>query len=140
MTTLVNITVTTAITAQAQTVEQIREDALSATIQCNFTYGSSGTTADVWVQTSMDGGGTWTDVCNFHMTTASKRFIYNLSALTVVTTEYDATSTDGALASNTAKDGVFGSLYRAKVTTTGTYAGGTTLRVDMIPRGRLTAV
>jgi hypothetical protein len=39
--------------------------------------------------------------------------------------------TDGTLAANTAKDGVLGALWRVKYTTVGTYAGGTTLNVDI---------
>ena len=58
--------------------------------------------------------------------------------LTPVTTIY--TATDGTLGSNTAKDGVIGHQFRCKTTSTGTYAGGTTLRVDLIARGRLTSL
>lgn len=137
MTILLNTSITTAVTAVAGTAEQFREgNPESAIIQGTFTYGSGGTTADAWVQTSVDEGGTWIDVANFHFTTASARFLYNLSALTPVTTE--AAPTDGTLAANTAKDGFLGPLWRAKYTTTGTYAGGTVLRVDVAPRGRMT--
>lgn len=99
-------------------------------VQGKFTYGSGGTTADAWVQTSFDGGATWTDVANFHFTTSSARFIFNLSALTPVTTQY--APTDGTLAANTAKDGIIGSMWRVKYTTVGTYAG-TTMEVDLTP-------
>jgi hypothetical protein len=33
----------------------------SLIIQGNLTYGSGGTTIDVWVQTSINGGTSWTD-------------------------------------------------------------------------------
>ncbi len=101
----------------------------------SFTYGSGGTTADAWVQTSLDGGTTWTDIANCHLTTASARKVYNLSSLTPVTTVY--TATGGSLASNTAKDGVIGSWLRVKYTTTGTYAGGTSLTVDVATASRV---
>jgi hypothetical protein len=101
----------------------------SVTVQCNFTYGSGGTTADAWVQTSLDGGATWVDIANCHFTTSTARFAYNLSSLTPVTTEY--TPTDGTLSANTAKDGILGPSYRVKYTTTGTYATSTTLSVDI---------
>jgi hypothetical protein len=139
MTILLNATITTAVTASTTTAVQLRP--LGGTIadnvllQGNFTYGSGGTTADAWVQTSVDGGGTWIDIANLHFTTASKKFVYNLSSLTPITTEYDATSTDGALAANTSKDGIIGTLFRVKYTTTGTYAGGTTMRVDAVGIG-----
>jgi hypothetical protein len=34
----------------------------SLIIQGNLTFGSGGTTIDVWVQTSIDGGYNWTDI------------------------------------------------------------------------------
>jgi hypothetical protein len=105
-------------------------------VQGTFTYGSGGTTVDAWLQTSLDGGVTWTDVCNFHFAQASARFIFNLSSLTPVTTQY--TPGDGALGANTAKDGVFGSQWRIKYNSAGTYAGNTTLRVDVISSSGLT--
>jgi hypothetical protein len=85
------------------------------------------------VQTSLDGGGTWVDVANFHFTTASARFVFNLSSATPVTTEY--VPTDGSLAANTAKDGILGPLWRVKYTTVGVYAGNTNLRVDAFANG-----
>jgi hypothetical protein len=132
MTTLLSTTITTAVTAQVTTPLQLREVqgnmAQSIGLQGNFTYGSGGTTADAWVQTSFDGGNSWCDVANFHFTLSSKRYFFNLSSLTPVTTE--ATPTDGALAANTANDGTIGQLWRVKYSSSGTYAGSTTLRVD----------
>jgi hypothetical protein len=46
--------------------------------------------------------------------------LFNLSTATPVTTQY--TPTDGT------KDGLLGNMFRAKFTTTGTYAGNTTVR------------
>jgi hypothetical protein len=52
-----NCTGTTASCSLSQV--QVREGSPeSATIQCNFTYGSGGTSTDVWIQTSVDGGTT----------------------------------------------------------------------------------
>lgn len=139
MAAILNVPVTTAVTALLSSVYQLRPgpgaQALpsGALIQGNFTYGSGGTSADAYVQTSIDGGGTWTDVANFHFTTSSARFIYNLNSSTSKTTE--VVPTDGSLAANTSVDGVIGNLWRCKYTTVGTYAGGTTLRVDMIADG-----
>lgn len=137
MTMLANLAITTALTAQVTLPQQMRDgNPESAILQANFVYGSGGTSADVWVQTSVDDGQTWADVANFHFLTTSARAQFNLSALTPITTQY--TPTDGTLAANTAKDGLLGPLWRVKYTTVGTYAGGTTLRVDIAPRGRLT--
>lgn len=124
------ITITAAVTAQTTAAFQFTRGQVppSITVQCKFTYGSGGTSADVWVQTSLDGAA-WTDVANCRFTTSSARVVYNLSALTPVTTQYVAT--DGTLAANTAKDGIIGPSFRLKYTTVGTYAGATTLAVDI---------
>jgi hypothetical protein len=135
---LLNVSVAGAVTAQVGSTFQLRGPGqvvlpTNVTLQGNFTYGSGGTTADAYVQTSLDGGGTWTDVAEFHFTTSSARFVYNLNSSTPVTTEY--TPTDGSLSANTSKDGVVGPQWRVKYTTTGTYAGGTTLRIDAFANG-----
>jgi hypothetical protein len=41
------------------------------------------------------------------------------------------TPTDGALASNTAVDGIIGPLLRVKYASVGTYGGGTTFAIDV---------
>lgn len=134
--TIAALTVTTAVSAGTATPLQFNDGVPeSLAIQANFVYGSGGTSADAWVQTSFDGGTTWTDIANFHFTTASLRANYNLSSLTPVTTQY--TATDGTLSANTAKDGVIGSKIRVKFTTVGTYAGGTALTIDAQSRSRL---
>ena len=130
---LANLVFTTAVTALVTSPVQLSNDhPESLLLQGNFTYGSGGTTISAWVQTSVDGGATWTDIANFSFTTSSARFLYNLSGLTPVTTEY--TATDGSLTANTAKDGIIGPLLRVKYTSTGTYAGSTTLRIDATTR------
>ena len=73
---------------------------------------------------------TWTDIANFHFTTASARKIINLSSLTPVTTQ--VTPTDGTMAANTAQDSLIGSQIRVKYGSSGTYAGGTTIEIDVI--------
>jgi hypothetical protein len=97
--------------------------------QGNFVYGSGGTTVDAYLQTSLDGGNTWTDIAEWHFTTASGRKVYNLNAQTPQAA--GVTPTDGALAANTAQDGVLGPRFRVKYVTTGTYAGGTQLSIDL---------
>ena len=132
MTILVNQVITTALTASTTTAVQVEPwRASSLAIQTVFTYGSGGTTFSVWVQTSHDDGATWMDIANVSGTTSSVKKIYNLSSLTAVSTA--ATPGDGALTGNTSVDGFVGTLFRCKITTTGTYAGSTTLRVDVTP-------
>jgi hypothetical protein len=134
---LLNAAFTTAQSAALSSVLQFRDSGReSVELQATFTYGSAGTSADAWVQTSVDGGATWTDVAEFRFTTASARFEFNLSSLTPSTTE--VIPTDGAMTANTSLDGVLGPMWRVKWTSVGTYAGNTNLRVDLMAnRGRL---
>jgi hypothetical protein len=136
---LLNAAITTAVSAALSPVLQFRRQSLdkprSVVAQANFTYGSGGTTATAWLQTSVDGGATWIDVVNWAFTTSSLRALANLSSLTPITTIY--TATDGTLSSNTCKDGIIGEKWRVKYTTTGTYAGGTQLLVDVSPGGMM---
>jgi hypothetical protein len=105
---------------------------LAATLQIKFSYGSGGTTAKVYVQTSLDQGSTWIDVYCATFTTASATKIVNLSGLTPKTTA--ATPTDGALTDDTCVDGILGDRFRTKTATTGTYAGSTTISARMQAR------
>lgn len=132
--TLLNQAITTAIAlGQAGGQLQLNDAARSLCAQANFTYGSGGTTVDAYLQTSLDGGATWIDIAEFHFTTASARYVFNLSGLTPVTTEY--TPTNGSLSANTAQDGILGPLFQVQLVTVGTYAG-TTLRIDVAAQER----
>ena len=134
---LLNATITTAVTGVAGPVVTATDGGINAvTIQANFTYGSGGTTAKVWVQTSLDKGATWIDVGYCPFTTASARVFLNLKSSTSVTTP--TTPTDGSAAA--AVDGVIGPQWRTKLTTTGTYAGGTTLAVDIYLNGAASVI
>jgi hypothetical protein len=132
---LPSLTITAAISAVATpTLQAVIGGGLTTprnlTAQAKFVYGTSGgTTVDAYLQTSLDGGATWIDIANFHFTTASATKIVNLSSATPVTTL--ATPGDGALASNTAIDGILGPIYRVKYVSTGTYVGATTLQIDI---------
>lgn len=92
-----------------------------------FVYGSGGTTAKVWVQTSVDGGTTWFDIANLAFLLASLKSVNKVTSLTAVAANYPPT--DATLADSTIKDGLLGNLYRTKMTTTGTYAGATNVTV-----------
>lgn len=123
---LATTTITTAVTASLSGTTNIR-NARALLLQAVFTYGSGGTTTKAWVQTSLDGGSTWFDIASFAFTTASATRVYSLDT-TAVTTIY--TPTDATLADNTVKNGLLGDKYRVKYTTTGTYAGDTTLAIS----------
>lgn len=117
---LCNRAITAALTGETQTAIDGLEGILAATIQCRFAYGSGGTAAKAYVQTSVDGGETFIDVACFAFTTSSGVKVINLSGLTPVTTPI--TPSDAALADNTFVDGILGSIWRVRLTTTGTYA------------------
>jgi len=123
-------TITTAVSASTTTPLTALAAMETVTLEAIFTYGSGGTSTDAWVQTSLDQGATWIDICNVHYTTSSAKTVYNLSSLTPVTTAY--TPTDGTLSANTSKDGILGDRLRVKYTTVGTYAGGTTLQIAVV--------
>lgn len=130
---LMNETITTAQTASVKTSIGGLARALALEIYFNFTYGSSGTSVDAYVQTSFDGGTTWIDIANYHGTTSSQIRMYNLSALTPVTSIY--TPSDGSMSANTSKDGFIGDQLRVKFTSVGTYGGSTTMSVYAIAKG-----
>ena len=93
-----------------------------------FTYGSGGTTAKFWLQTSFDNGTTWADVMNHAYTTASLTKI-GVNTFGNVT---PANVTDATLADNTQNTGLLGDRFRIKYTTTGTYAGNTTIDIWLL--------
>jgi len=124
--------ITSAPDVQGQTQEYLDnlEGMLAATLSVNFVYGSGGTTCIVTVETTLDQCATWTEVARFAFAQASEQNQVNLSGLTPVTTVY----TPAALSSDAVKDGIFGDRWRAKVTSTGTYAGNTSVSVRMNAR------
>lgn len=129
---IASVTITTAVTNQTTAPFQISKPPTTSgiSIQINFTYGSGGTSVSAWLQTSLDGGATWNDVAApAAITTASVKSVFNVSAETPALTPI--ATTDGSLAAGTAKDGLVGPIWRLKYTSVGTYAGGTTLTVDL---------
>ena len=140
MTMLANLTITTAQNAAVTPWLQMRQGTPeSMALQANFTYGSGRTSVSAWIQTSLDGGTTAIDAANFSVTTSSVREAMVISALTAATTPQVVT--DGTLTANTAPGAPLGNMWRVKYTSVGTYAGGTTLRIDAQPnRGNLTSL
>jgi hypothetical protein len=127
MSALLVLPITTAISTTAGRVYQFRNGPPRAlAVEAKLAYGSGGTSINAYVQTSIDGGTSWCDIANFRFSTAAGTSLFNLSALTPVTTV--VTATDGSIASNTSLDGIIGSHVRVKYATTGTYSA-TTLTV-----------
>lgn len=122
-----DFTITTSATYISTDVTENLEGMSAATIQVRFAYGSGGTNARAYVQTSIDQGTTWIDIISVLHTTSSEVAVFNISGLTPKTTA--VVPGDGALADDTAIDGILGDMFRVKVVTIGTYSGQTTLSV-----------
>lgn len=100
----------------------------AASLQVQFQYGSGGLTALVRVQTRLDTTN-WLDIAAFAFTTSTAVKVANLSGLlSKAVTSYAALSTDAV------NDGLLGSQFRALLTSTGTYAGNTSVAASMVAR------
>lgn len=125
-------------TAQTDSVGKqvtLREVPQSIKLIPIFIYGSGGTDIKVYVQTTGDpavGPTTWVDIARFDFTTQSGIGGAQLSSTTDITsaTAFGQTG-NHVLAADTAV-GPFGHAFRVVYTSTGTYGGGTLLRVDLI--------
>jgi hypothetical protein len=95
----------------------------AVTLFVNFTWGSGGTACLVYVQTSLDGTN-WIDIARFDFAQASSAKRCNLSGL-----ETCAVAAAASLASEGQLQGILGDRLRVKVTSTGTYAGNTSVSV-----------
>jgi hypothetical protein len=125
-TTLLSLPITTAIGITTAMPIQTRDwPPQNLTVHCNFVYGSGGETVDAYVQMSVDGGSKWVDVAECHFTTASLHELYDISSLPSAVSSH----TDGSLIANAANGGMIS--WRVQYVSTGTYAGGTTLQIDL---------
>lgn len=114
--TLAAVSITTAVTSSAQTATTDLDGMTAVTVECNFQYGSGGTTAFGVVQTSLDGTN-WRDIARCDFTTATRVVHFNLSGLlSKAATAYSALGSEGV------NDGILGDRLRAVITSTGTYA------------------
>lgn len=130
-------TITTAITAPGETQGTMTglSNADQIVVSGVFVYGSGGTTAKAWLQTSFDNGTTWVDVASLAFTTSTATKVSALSANIAPASQAFA-PTDGSLTDNTVVNGAIGDRLRVKVITSGTYAGSTTLNVWVTGRRR----
>jgi len=126
--TLCNKTITTALTKAAQETIINLTGLSSLALQAIFTYGSGGTSAKAYVQTSLDGGVTWVDIACFAFTTTTATKVSALTMRLAPATQAFA-PTNGTLTDDTVVNGVIGDRIRVILTTVGTYAGSTTLVV-----------
>jgi hypothetical protein len=126
-----DFTITAAATATGTAVTDL-DGMLAGCVQLRFVYGSGGTNATAYVQTSADQGTTWVDIASVLFELANETKLLNFSALTPKTTQ--VTPTDGALSADTAVDGLLTDRMRVKVISTGTYAGSTILSARLVAR------
>ena len=97
--------------------------------QAVFVRGGGGTTCDVFVQTSVDNGGSWIDVMQFAFATTTVTKISGVRPY--IATAANITPTDGGLSNNTILDGVIGDRLRVKAVVVGTYSSTSTLDVNI---------
>ena len=134
--TLYNNTAITAAISAAQTDPiKIPADVGIITFTAKFVYGADGTEADMWVQTSADGGSNWHDIVQFHFAQASLVKIASVNALLAST---HATATNASLADNTIVNGYIGTQLRVSYLSTGTYSGTTTMKLTAVLKGLTT--
>ena len=129
---LAETVLTTAVTGQAGAERFLPVGTKALAVQVNFTYGSGGTSAKLYVQTSLDKGLTWIDIACVALTTASARRASVVHLMTALAPAI--TPADGALADNTILNGILGDRVRTKLTTVGTYAGNTRIQVDAVAK------
>ncbi len=126
-----NFTITTADTVVGDWVEDL-EGMTSFLANLRLAYGSGGTTIKAYIQGSADQGNTAYDIACVLFGTASEVSMQNFTANTPKLTQ--VTPSDGALADDTALDGLIPDRLRIKVVSTGTYAGSTLLSASAIVR------
>lgn len=108
-----------------------RLDGMSrAKIQANFVYGSGGTSVAVLVQTSLDQGASWIDLVRFEFAQASLKKV----AALVDSESADPVDVAALEIECRASTIVLGDRLRAKITSTGTYAGNTSVSVRLQAR------
>lgn len=125
-----DLTVTSAGTVVCTEIASLEGmQALSVWLQ--LAYGSGGTAVKAYLQTAFDAS-TWMDIACVAFATVAKTAVLNFSGLTPKLTQL--VPTDGAMADDTALDGILGTRMRLKAVVTGTYAGSTILKGRMVAR------
>lgn len=103
---------------------------LACSISANLVVAGGGTTVKVIIETSLNQGTTWIEVARIAFTTSSAEKVVNLSGLTPKTTA----AAVATLSDDACLDGILGDRMRARIITTGTYTGATSLAVRMSAR------
>jgi hypothetical protein len=88
--------------------------------EVSLSYDTGGTSIRAYLQTSVDGGASAVDIACKAFATVGATVAWNFSAMTPHLTQL--VPTDGALADDTAIDGILGDRVRLKLVVVGTYA------------------
>jgi hypothetical protein len=94
-------------------------------VQATFVRVGGGTSADFFVQTTLDNGHTWIDIMEFSFATTTATKVS--AVVTCIALAPAITPGDGALTVNTILTGLLGSQLRVKYTTVGTYTGASSI-------------
>ena len=130
------LTISTAISATATTPITNLGGMSYLAVEAVFLYGSGGTNANVYIQTSLDGGLSWIDIMEFVFTTSALTKVNSTSIYQTSASPYaPITPSDGSLTASTAVPGILGDRIRAKYVTTGTYGGATSLALYAVVKG-----
>jgi hypothetical protein len=121
-----NVVITAGVSAAgvAQPFLDRFEGIRNLTLFANFVYGSGGTNCACVIQTTFDDIN-WVDIARFDFTTASASKVAGLVAGSKAVTAVVALAVEGVL------DQVLGTKFRARLTTTGVYAGNSSLSLRM---------
>lgn len=129
-----NITNNTPAVGEIATPIEDLEGMVACGVMLFFQYGSAGSSAKAYLQTSFDQGNTWFDIACVTFTTATKMAVINFSALTPKITFPLTTPSDGSLADDSAIDGWLGDRLRVKLKTTGAAYAATSLTGRLVAR------
>lgn len=129
---LAETAITTAVTGTTTTPVVDLTGMFYCLAQIVFDYGSGGTSAKFYIQTSIDGAVTWRDIICFALTTSDRTA---QAAVNVwIALAANQANQDAALSDNTILNGLLGDRLRVKYTTTGTYVA-TTAKIDVVVKG-----
>jgi len=122
--------------AQRGKIHRLPDNCKGLAAECVFVDGGGGTAIKVYIQTAFDSIGgttvggkpqTWFDVMCFAFATTAGRKLLKVREETAVVADH--VETDGTLTDDTAVSGLIGTHVRAKIVTTGTYTGTSTIDV-----------
>jgi hypothetical protein len=103
------------------------------TVQSKFLYGAGGTAVKVFIQTTLDGGATWINIVSHAFLLAAATKVSSVTSDVAPAAQAFAPS-DSVLTDDAIIQGVIGSRIRAKVVSTGTYSGATSIDVRVVAK------